>query len=117
MACCLDIVALCPINHKCGLIKGSKLPMHYFKFHRGQGFPDHLHSPVQLDSVPKNSKGCEAFSISENWDNEALPANRLKELIQAHQAQPIKPRFVNPSELAGLTKAQKKAYIVRYSGH
>ena len=95
MAGYLDIIALCPINKNCGLIKGSKIASHYSKVHRGQGFHDHLFSPVQLESVPKNSNGCEAFSITENWDNEVLPANRLKELIQVHQAQPIETRFVS----------------------
>ena len=115
MAYSPDIIAYCPINKKCGLIKGSKLPTHYFKFHRGQEFPDHLFTKIQLETVPKNSKGCPAFSIEENWDEKEIPANRQKELIQQYQEQPIQPRFVNPSELAGLSKSQKKAYIAKYS--
>ena len=107
----------CPINKKCGLIKASKIASHYSKFHKGQSFPDHLFTKVQLESVPKNSKGCEAFSIDENWDDEEIPANRLKELLQENKEKPIQPRFINPSELAGLTKSQKKAYIAKYSGH
>ena len=98
----------CPINKKCGLIKASKIACHYSKFHRGQSFPDHLFTKVELDTVPKNSKGCEAFSIEENWDDKVIPANRLKELVQEYKEQPIQPRFVNASELAGLTKYQKR---------
>ena len=117
MAYSYNNLSFCPIDKKCGIIRESRIAQHYSKFHKGQEFPEHLFQKVQLDPVPKNSKGCEAFSIEENWDEEVIPANRLKELVKEYQEQPIQQRFINPSELSGLTKSQKKAYMAKYSGH
>ena len=50
----------------------------------------------------------------EDWDAESFTPAELTTISKLVRTLPIKTRFVNPSELTGMTKAQKKAYLKKF---
>ena len=51
----------------------------------------------------------------EDWDAEAFTKQEMTTITKFCKTLPPKFRLVNPSELAGLSKAQKKAYLQKFN--
>ena len=51
----------------------------------------------------------------EDWDAESFTPQEMVTIEKFAKTFPIKTRIVNPSELTGMSKAQKKAYLRKYS--
>ena len=51
---------------------------------------------------------------SEDWDAEAFTPEELTTISKFARTFPIKSRIVNSSELSGMSKAQKKAYLRKF---
>ena len=51
----------------------------------------------------------------EDWDAESFSPAELTTIVKFVKTLPIKHRLVNPSELSGMSKAQKKAYLKKFA--
>ena len=54
-------------------------------------------------------------NTTENWDSESYSKDELAAITKYAKNMPVKTRIVNPSELSGMSKKQKRAYIAKYS--